>query len=74
VSIFKLLTKYKGSISAIGGDGITKAPYISYKYNDTVISIFKEIKKAWDPLGILNPGKKIGTSFSYLQKHIIKDR
>ncbi len=69
-SIFSLVKKYDGGISAVGGEGLARTPYLSYIYNDAVLAIFKKIKLAWDPLSILNPGKKGDVTAHYLQQHL----
>lgn len=71
-TIYTLTKKYKGGISAQSGEGIAKTPYIPFFYNEATISVFTAIKKAWDPLLILNPGKKIGTTLTYLQNHLTR--
>lgn len=73
-AVFESVKKEGGSFSALGGDGLTKTPHLPQKYNETMLTLFKEIKNAWDPLGILNPGKKLGTSFHYLSQRIVKNR
>ena len=69
-TIFSLLKKYNGGISALGGEGLMRTPFLSYIYNEATLTVFKKIKDVWDPLSILNPGKKLGTSTSYLQQHL----
>lgn len=71
-TIFTCIKKNKGGISAKGGDGIARAPYVPFFYNEATVAIFNDIKKAWDPLLILNPGKKIGTSLNYLHNHFTR--
>ena len=68
--IFSIVKKYNGGISASGGEGLSRTPFVSKVYGDATIAIFKKIKDAWDPLSILNPGKKIGTTTHYLSQHI----
>lgn len=68
--ILSLVKKYKGGISASGGDGLARTPYISYCYNEITLRLFEKVKKVWDPLSILNPGKKLGVSLSYLKQHL----
>lgn len=69
-NIFSLVKKYNGGISATGGDGLVRTPFLPYIYNDATLSVFKKIKAAWDPLLILNPGKKLGASSHYLAQHL----
>ncbi len=68
--IFSIVKKYNGGISASGGEGLSRTPFIPGIYGDATVAIFKKIKDAWDPLSILNPGKKIGTTTHYLSQHI----
>lgn len=69
-SLFSLVKNYKGGISAVSGEGLARTPYLSYIYNDAMLSLFKKIKNIWDPLSILNPGKKGDVSTHYLQQHL----
>lgn len=69
-TLFSCVKKYKGGISAQGGEGIARTPYISFIFNEAAIVIFTEVKKIWDPLFVFNPGKKLGTTLAYLQNHI----
>jgi FAD/FMN-containing dehydrogenase len=73
-NIFALVKDYDGGISAQGGEGLSRTPYIHYVYNDATLSVFKKIKDAWDPLNILNPGKKLGATTTYLQQHLTRPR
>lgn len=68
-NIFAILETYEGGMSAVGGDGLMRTPFLAYIYNEQALSVFKKIKNIWDPLSILNPGKKISVSTSYLKKH-----
>ncbi|MDH4028730.1 MAG: FAD-binding protein [Nitrospirota bacterium] len=55
--IFEAVLKLDGTISGEHGVGITKKPYVSMELSETGIGIMKGIKKVFDPMGILNPGK-----------------
>lgn len=46
-----------GTISGEHGIGIHKAEYLSWELGDTQIELMKRIKQAFDPKGIMNPGK-----------------
>lgn len=72
-TIFTCVKKYKGGISAVGGDGLTRTPYLSFVYNEQMLDIFKQIKEAWDPKMILNPNKKIATTTQYLHEHLYRE-
>lgn len=71
-ALFNCVKKYKGGISAKGGEGLARTPYIPFIYNESAMTVFNKIKKAWDPLLILNPGKKLGATLSYLQNHLTR--
>ncbi|HCB14338.1 MAG TPA: FAD-binding oxidoreductase, partial [Gammaproteobacteria bacterium] len=55
--LFTALQQYGGSISAEHGVGLLKKPYLHYTRDETEISYLRAIKQAFDPNGILNPGK-----------------
>lgn len=46
-----------GTISGEHGIGIHKAEYLSWELGDIQIDLMKRIKQAFDPKGIMNPGK-----------------
>ncbi len=52
-----LVKKYKGSLSGEHGDGRLRGEFILLMYGELIYSVFKEIKKTWDPENIFNPGK-----------------
>jgi FAD/FMN-containing dehydrogenase len=56
---FKKIFEYRGTITAEHGDGISRTPFIKNVYNNFVYSYFSYLKKSFDPLNLLNPGKKI---------------
>ncbi len=49
--------KLGGSLSGEHGIGITAAPYLKMQLGETEIELLRSIKKAFDPKGLLNPGK-----------------
>ncbi len=55
--LFGIIQKFKGSVSAEHGVGLSKKPFLRYTRSEEEISIMRQIKKVFDPDGILNPGK-----------------
>lgn len=55
--IFASIKKHKGSISAEHGVGLTKKSFLHFTRSETEITLMKEIKAAFDPDHIMNPGK-----------------
>lgn len=56
-TLFSIVQKFDGSISAEHGVGMLKRDYLQYSRSEAEIEIMKGIKKVFDPNGILNPGK-----------------
>lgn len=52
-----LVKKYNGSLSGEHGDGRLRGEFIPLMLGDHVYSLLKEVKAAFDPHNILNPGK-----------------
>lgn len=55
--LFEVVKKYKGSISAEHGVGLVKKKDLHYSREKEEILFMKQIKKTFDPDGILNQGK-----------------
>ncbi|MES3037014.1 MAG: FAD-binding oxidoreductase [Bdellovibrionota bacterium] len=55
--IFQLIKDFEGSISAEHGVGLTKKSFLSFSRSTAEISYMRQIKKIFDPMGIVNPGK-----------------
>jgi glycolate oxidase len=47
----------EGAISGEHGIGFSKAPFIGLELTRDEIALMKRVKAAFDPHGILNPGK-----------------
>ena len=60
--ILKFVVSLDGSISAEHGIGRAKAPYLHLQRNEEEIRLFREMKKSFDPKGILNPDVIFPTS------------
>ena len=55
--LFEGVVALEGSISGEHGIGFTKAPYLGLELSLEQIALMKRVKAAFDPQGILNPGK-----------------
>jgi glycolate oxidase len=55
--IFKLTVSLGGTLSGEHGIGIAKKPYMNIAMREANLVVMRGIKKAFDPNGILNPGK-----------------
>ncbi|MDG6348303.1 FAD-binding oxidoreductase [Luteimonas sp. 8-5] len=53
----RVLAEFGGSISAEHGVGLLKKPYLHYSRNVGEIELMRQLKRVFDPTGILNPGK-----------------
>lgn len=72
VKVYELVHQYGGSITGEHNDGIIRTPFVEMQYGEAVYKLFGEVKKAWDPKGIFNPGKKVGGTLEYAFAHIVK--
>jgi FAD/FMN-containing dehydrogenase/Fe-S oxidoreductase len=52
-----LVKKYRGSLSGEHGDGRLRGEFIPIMIGEKNYALLKQIKKAWDPENIFNPGK-----------------
>jgi glycolate oxidase len=55
--LFERVVGLEGSISGEHGIGFAKAPYLGIELSPDEIALMKRVKAAFDPNGILNPGK-----------------
>ena len=69
--VYALVAKYKGSITGEHNDGILRTPYLPLMFSPRMIELFKEVKNIFDPLGVFNPGKKVGGTVDDIHKSII---
>jgi FAD/FMN-containing dehydrogenase/Fe-S oxidoreductase len=54
-----LVRKYKGAYSGEHGDGLCRGEWISWQFGPKITEALTEIKHAFDPRGLFNPGKII---------------
>lgn len=71
--VYDLVFEFKGSITGEHNDGLIRSPFLKKMYGEKVYKLFEEVKKAFDPDNIFNPGKKVGSTISYSMHHLEKD-
>ena len=52
-----LVLEFGGALSGEHGDGLVRSPFLRKMFGDVLYEAFREIKRTFDPQGILNPGK-----------------
>jgi len=52
-----LVLEFGGALSGEHGDGLVRSPFMRQMFGPVLYEAFREIKRTFDPLGILNPGK-----------------
>lgn len=53
---FGLVTGYGGSWSGEHGDGRVRSPFLQRFFGERLYNAFREVKKLFDPAGLMNPG------------------
>ncbi|HEX9106314.1 MAG TPA: FAD-linked oxidase C-terminal domain-containing protein, partial [Longimicrobiales bacterium] len=54
-----LVVKYGGSLSGEHGDGQSRADLLPIMFGSELVDAFRELKRIWDPTGMMNPGKVV---------------
>ncbi len=70
--VYALIKKYHGSITGEHNDGIIRTPYLETMYGKEICELFSKVKTIFDPLNILNPGKKIGGTIEDIERSMIR--
>ncbi len=52
-----LVLEFGGALSGEHGDGLVRSPFLRQMFGPVLYEAFREIKRTFDPLSILNPGK-----------------
>ncbi len=70
--VYDLVLKYHGSITGEHNDGIVRTPYLQSMFGEKMCALFAEVKNIFDPLTILNPGKKVGGTIDDIKKYMLR--
>jgi FAD/FMN-containing dehydrogenase/Fe-S oxidoreductase len=54
---FAMVREYKGSHSGEHGDGLVRSEFHEAMFGSRMVHAFEEVKDAFDPAGLFNPGK-----------------
>ncbi|GAA4556265.1 FAD-binding and (Fe-S)-binding domain-containing protein [Pseudonocardia xishanensis] len=65
-----LVLGHGGSLKAEHGTGRVMAPYVRRQYGDELYGVMQEIKRLFDPHGVLNPGVVLSDDPELHLKHI----
>lgn len=68
--VYDLTFMYKGSMSAEHNDGLLRTAYLEKMFGKEMITLFEKTKDIFDPLNILNPGKKVYGDKNFAWSHI----
>ncbi len=71
--VYGLVFEYKGSMSGEHNDGLLRSSYLPKMFAPEIISLFERTKNIFDPLNVLNPGKKVFANKDYAWQHVDLD-
>lgn len=67
--LYELVLATGGTIAGEHGDGLSRTGFVRRQYGDAW-SVFREIKRIFDPLNLLNPGKIVGEEGTLLSSRV----
>jgi FAD/FMN-containing dehydrogenase/Fe-S oxidoreductase len=59
--ITDLVLEFGGTISSEHGDGRARSPFLERLYGPTLLGAFRELKRAFDPRNLMNPGNIVAS-------------
>lgn len=69
--VYDLVIRYGGTTTGEHNDGIIRTPYLEKLFGSEIVALFRQTKDIFDPLDILNPGKKVGGTESDIERFMI---
>ncbi len=70
--VYDLVIRYGGTTTGEHNDGIIRTPYLEKLFGPEMRALFERTKKLFDPLAILNPGKKVGGTREDIERFMIE--
>ena len=65
-----LVRQFKGSLSAEHGVGVARTEYMRDQLGDELLEVMRDIKRAFDPKNIFNPGKIFADGRHKIDNHL----
>jgi len=63
--LFRAVVELRGTLTGEHGIGLSKQPFLALEQSDVVIDLQRRLKTAFDPEGLLNPGKIFPRALSH---------
>jgi len=73
-AVTDLVVEYEGSVSGEHGDGRARTQWNEKLYGPDVWELFQEIKRAFDPDWLLNPGQVVGVDSTAVERDEAPER
>ena len=70
--VYDLVIAEGGTTTGEHNDGIIRTPYLPQLFGPHMMALFRRTKEIFDPLNILNPGKKVGGTFADIEQDMIR--
>ena len=71
--VFTLAWSLGGSISGEHADGLVRAAYVRRQYGDEYYELLQKVKRAFDPAGLMNPGKILNDDPDIMFKNLRRE-
>lgn len=68
--VYALVFEYKGSMSGEHNDGLLRTSYLPQMFSPEMVRLFERTKDIFDPLHMLNPGKKAYGDKKFAWEHV----
>ena len=69
ITLFERVVDFGGTVSGSTGDGLSRSWFLRQQFGDLYQALV-DIKKTFDPLNILNPGKVVGSGIQNVNRNV----